>query len=43
MKVPSWHAFTWLDRALDDRTWSVFLLRVEPMLDGSGPIRASRG
>lgn len=26
-------AFTWLDRALDDRTWSMYLLRVEPMLD----------
>ena len=28
------HAFAWLERALDDRTWSLYLLRVEPMLDG---------
>jgi TolB-like protein len=27
-------AFAWLDRAFDDRTWSLYLLRVEPMLDG---------
>jgi len=27
-------AFAWLERALDDRTWSLYLLRVEPMLDG---------
>jgi len=26
-------AFAWLDRALDDRTWSMFILRVDPMLD----------
>jgi hypothetical protein len=27
-------AFARLDRALDDRTWSLYLLRLEPMLDG---------
>jgi TolB-like protein len=27
-------AFAWLERAFDDRTWSLYLLRVEPMLDG---------
>src|SRR4029077_2556598 len=26
-------AFAWLDRSLADRTWSMYLLRVEPMLD----------
>jgi hypothetical protein len=26
-------ALDWLERAIDDRTWSMFLLRVEPMLD----------
>jgi tetratricopeptide (TPR) repeat protein len=26
-------ALAWLERAIDDRTWSMFLLRVEPMLD----------
>ncbi|HYL21414.1 MAG TPA: protein kinase [Gemmatimonadales bacterium] len=26
-------AFTWLERAFDDRTWSLYMLRVEPMLD----------
>jgi predicted Zn-dependent protease len=30
-------AFAWLDRAVDDRTWSLYLLRVEPMLD---PLRS---
>ena len=26
-------AFAWLDRAVADRTWSMFLLKVEPMLN----------
>jgi len=26
-------AFAWLTRAVEDRTWSMYLLRVEPMLD----------
>jgi len=30
-------ALAWLNRAVDDRTWTMFLLRVEPTLD---PLRS---